>query len=255
MMEDNDHRSGSINKVERAGNTVRRSVHRWTPAVHGLLRYLEEIDYKGVPRVLEVDGEHETLSYIEGDVGLRPWMEVLKTDRGLEQLAGFLKSYHLAVRGYVPPVDAEWYVPELKWRPGLIVRHGDLGPWNTVWHESALSGVIDWDFAEPGEPESDLAQVAWHLVPLRGRDFWKKVGLDHPPDLRKRLNVLCDSYGGVSTKTVIDALIDLQVMETTRISVLGKSGIDPWRLYSRRGDVEDIRRERDWLQSEYGRIV
>ncbi len=255
MMEDNDHRSGSINKVERAGNTVRRSVYRWTPAVHGLLRYLEEIDFKGVPRVLEVDGEHETLSYIEGEAGLRPWMGILKTDRGLEQVSEFLKSYHRAVRDFIPPEDAEWCVPGLKWRPGLIVRHGDLGPWNTVWHECALSGVIDWDFAEPGEPVMDIAQVAWHLVPLRGREYWKEVGFDHPPDLRKRLNVLCDSYGGVSTKTVIDALIDLQEMEITRISDLGKSGIDPWRLYSRRGDVEDIKLERAWLQAEYRNLV
>ena len=254
-MEYNNHRSGSINKVERIGNTVRRPVHRWTPAVHGLLRYLEEIDFKGAPRVLDVDGEHEILSYIDGEVGLRPWMGVLKTDRCLEQVGRYLKSYHLAVRDYVPPEDAEWYVPGLKWRPGSIVRHGDLGPWNTVWHESALTGVIDWDFAEPGEPTLDLAQVAWYLVPLRGWDYWKKVGFDHPLDLRKRLKVLCDSYGGITPKTVIDALFELQEMEITRISVLGGSEIEPWKLFRERGDIEDIKRERNWLQGEYGYLI
>ena len=254
-MEDNGHRSGSINKVERRGNTVRRPVHRWTPAVHGLLRYLEDIGFNGVPRLLGGDGKYEILSYVEGDVGTRPWLDVLKTDRGLEQLAGFLKSYHLAIRDYIPPEDAEWYMPGLKWRPGMIIRHGDLGPWNTVWRDGTLNGVIDWDFSEPGKPISDIAQVAWHLVPLRGKDFWQEVGFDHPPDLRKRLNILCNSYGGIDSRSVVDALIELQETEITRISVLGKSGIEPWKLYKMRGDLEDARREKAWLESEYGNLM
>ena len=255
MLKDNDHLSGSINKVARVGNTVRRPVHRWTSAVHGLLRYLEDVDFKGVPRLLGLDGEYEILSYVEGDAGKRPWMEVLKTDRAIEQIAGFLGSYHLAVKDYLPPNEAEWYVPGLKWRPGLIIRHGDLGPWNSIWRDGDLTGVIDWDFAEPGEPIQNLAQVAWYLVPLRGRDFWKKAGFDHPPDLRKRLDVLCECYGGADPVDVIDALIELQEMEITRISVLGKSGIDPWKLYRKRGDDEEIRRENAWLQAEYRNLV
>ncbi len=255
MVEYNDHRSGSINKVERIGNTVRRPMHRWTPAVHGLFRHLEDIDFKGVPRLLGVDGEHEVLTFIEGEAGFRPWMEILKTDQAIEQIAGFLRSYHLGVKEYIPPMDAEWYVPGLKWRPGLIIRHGDLGPWNTVWHDGDLTGVIDWDFAEPGEPIQDLAQVAWYLVPLRGWDYWKKVGSDHPLDLRKRLKVLCDSYGSVDPVSVIDALIELQEMETDRISALGASGIDPWKLYRKRGDSEEIEREKAWLQAEYRNLV
>ncbi len=234
---------------------MRRPVHRWTPAVHGLLRYLEDIGFNRVPRLLGVDGNHEVLSYVEGDVGTRPWLEVLKTDRGLEQVAGFLKSYHLAVRNYIPPEDAEWYVPGLKWRPGMIIRHGDLGPWNTVWHDGTLNGVIDWDFAEPGESLSDIAQVAWHLVPLRGKDFWQEVGFDHPPDLRKRLNVLCNSYGGIDTPSVIDALIELQETEIFRLNSLGESGMEPWNLYLKRGDMETIKRERDWLKLEERNLV
>ena len=194
MVEYNNHRSGSINKVERIGNTVRRPVHRWTPAVHGLFRHLEEIDFKGVPRLLGVDGEHEVLTFIQGEAGLRPWMEVLKTDLAIEQFAGFLRSYHLAVEDYIQPKDTEWYVPGLKWRPGLIIRHGDLGPWNTVWHDGDLTGVVD-------------------------------------------------------------ALIELQEMEIDRISALGASGIDPWKLFRKRGDSEDIGREKAWLQAEYRNLV
>ena len=37
MIRDGESASGSINTVERIGDTIRRPTHRWTPAVHALL--------------------------------------------------------------------------------------------------------------------------------------------------------------------------------------------------------------------------
>lgn len=255
MNSDRDFLHGAMHTVERIGNTVRRPVNRWTPAVHSLLKYLDDTGFRGVPRILGVEDRYETLSYIEGEAGVRPWPEVLRTDSGLTQLAEFLKSYHLAVKDFIPPGDIEWCVPDLKWRSGSIIRHGDLGPWNTVWLDNVLKGVIDWDYAEPGKAIMDVAQIAWHLVPLRGDDFWRKAGFEEPPALRKRLNVLCEAYGEFSPNDVVHALHDLQEMEISRISTLGRSGVEPWRTYLRRGDLEVTTRERDWLRIEYGNLV
>ncbi|WP_446750665.1 phosphotransferase [Streptomyces sp. WZ-12] len=49
----------------------------------------------------------------------------------------------------------------------MIIRHGDLGPWNSTWSGDRLSGFIDWDFAAPGHALDDLTQLAWYTVPLR----------------------------------------------------------------------------------------
>ena len=56
----------------------------------------------------------------------------------------------------------------------------------------------------------DVAQIAWHLVPLRGDDFWLKAGFEEPPVLRKRLDVLCEAFGAYSPNGVVHALYDLQ---------------------------------------------
>ncbi|MXZ76154.1 MAG: aminoglycoside phosphotransferase family protein [Gemmatimonadetes bacterium] len=246
---------GALHVVERIGDTVRRPVSQHTPAVHGLLRYLEDTDFQGVPRLIGADDEYETLSWIEGEPGTRPWPEVLRTGSGLIQLAGFLKSYHVAVKDYIPTDDTGWCVPDLRWQPGLIIRHGDLGPWNTIWSDDVLQGIIDWDLAEPGKRIEDVAQIAWHLVPLRGNDFWSKAGFEEPPDYRKRLNVLCEAYGGFRTNGVIRALLDLQETEILRISTLGSAGVEPWCTYLRRGDLEVTSRERDWLRTEHSNLV
>ena len=46
---------GNTSTVVRVGDTVRRNVGPWTPAVHALLRHLEYIGFTGAPRVLGLD--------------------------------------------------------------------------------------------------------------------------------------------------------------------------------------------------------
>ena len=65
--------AGNVSTVVRIGDTVRRTTGPWTPAVHALLRYLEEVDFKGAPRVLGIDGQgREVLTYLPGKVLRKP---------------------------------------------------------------------------------------------------------------------------------------------------------------------------------------
>ncbi len=65
--------SGGLNDVIRSGNTVRRSVGPWTPAVHALLRHLEQQGFTGAPRVHGMDDrDREVLDYCPGEVGNYP---------------------------------------------------------------------------------------------------------------------------------------------------------------------------------------
>ena len=128
MLQEGETARGCVNPVVRIGDTVRRPVHRWTPAVHALLRHLEAVGFSGAPRVLGFDElGREVLSFIPGEVARRPWPEVLLDETGLAEVARFLCRYHRAVRGFEPPEDAEWHVPHKTWRPGMTIRHGDLG--------------------------------------------------------------------------------------------------------------------------------
>jgi hypothetical protein len=70
-------------RVERIGDTVRRPAMPWTPAVHGLLRYLEDVGYPHAPRVLGFDERgREVLTWIEGESGPAGWGKVVD-DRGV----------------------------------------------------------------------------------------------------------------------------------------------------------------------------
>ncbi|MEL6864242.1 MAG: aminoglycoside phosphotransferase family protein [Bacteroidota bacterium] len=253
-MKDGEQRSGSINTVVRVGNTIKRQVHPWTATVNHFLSYLKQQNLKKIPQVLGIDEQGlEVQSYIVGETALRPWPTVLKTNEGLEQLSAFVKTYHLAQADYRPPNWANWYAPDQQWKKGQIIRHGDLGPWNTLWQKDQLSGVIDWDCAEPSEPISDLAQLAWYSVPLRGPKGWKEAGFELAPNYTERLRVICQTYG-VEKRDLLQALLQLQLQEMDRLYQWGPKGIFPWSLYFKRGDRTVIHKEHQWLKANFERL-
>lgn len=245
--------SGSVNQVIRVGNAVHRPTGHWTPAVHELLRHLEQVGFDGSPRVLGLDEEgREILTYLHGEVAMRPWPEWLLADVGMVLLGRFLRRYHDAVQGFVPSPGTIWRVTESAWREGLIIRHGDLGPWNFVWKDDDLIGLIDWDFAEPGTPIEDVAQLAWNAVPLGPPKRCEAAGVPSGESQAHRLAVLCHSYGGADVEAVVDAVTQLQRRELARTINLGGQGIAPWCFFLERGDVWTIEEDMEWLAAGRG---
>lgn len=251
MIEDGGTDHGTVTTVRRVGETIRRPAGRWNPVVHALLAHLEAAGFDGAPRALGFDEQgREVLSLLHGEPARRPFRPVLVRGDGLRQLGRWLRGFHDASRDFRPPADAAWFAPGVRWRPGLIVRHGDLGAWNSIWDGDRLTGFIDWDFAEPGEAVEDLAQLAWYAVPLRRAAVQARCGLpaDDPALLRARLRDLCDAYGGeLAPDAVLDALDRLQRREAARVRDLGGRGTAPWALMLDRGDADEIDAERAWL--------
>ncbi|RPK32252.1 hypothetical protein EES39_39130 [Streptomyces sp. ADI92-24] len=94
------------------------------------MRHLEQVGFADVPRALgdgPVDG-HEVVSLLRGEVGLSPWPRALLADEGITALGRWLRDYHEALRDFRPSARAVWCDPDARWRPGLIMRHGDLTP-------------------------------------------------------------------------------------------------------------------------------
>lgn len=136
--------------VVRIGDTVHRPVRPWTPAVHAVLRHLEEAGFDGAPRVLGFDDQgREILTFLEGEVaGEAPWPEWVTSDAALISVAGWLRRLHDATADFVPPKDITWFAGQ-SWRPGLVIGHHDAAPFNAVWREGAVVGFVDWDTAGP----------------------------------------------------------------------------------------------------------
>lgn len=209
--------------VVRVGETVRRPMGAWSPAVHALLRHLEAKGFAGAPRVLGVDERgREILSYVEGEATW-PWeaFAPLATDAGLLRVAELIAGYHAAVADFVPPPDAQWsrIAPA---SPPETLCHNDLAPWNLIVSASGEWVIIDWDLAAPGSRLSDLAGAARNFAPLFP---WavEKV------DIVRRLRLLAEAWE-VGPAALVEAIARRTAAEFAGFRERAGAGLEPWRM-------------------------
>lgn len=225
---------GNVNTVSRRGGVVRRRKNVASPAVHQLLGHLEARALPLVPRLQGHDAQHEYLTYLPGAPVLRPWPDAVR-GRGeawLTDLGGWLRAYHGAVRGFRAE-DATFLWGPAEPGAGMIVTHGDLGPWNLLHQRGRLTGVIDWDLARYGNPLDDVAELALEAVPLHRRHeetlIEAKRGL-----LEARLKLFCRAYDAPVRRVLEHVPVYLQmVIDDTRD--LAARGVDPFAAFERGG--------------------
>lgn len=224
--------------------------------MHAVLDHLEAKKFPYSPRVLGMteDGR-EKISFLPGESMRRPWKPVMHGDDGLIQATRMLGQFHETTRDLILPAETRWRSGKAAKGVDQVIRHGDLGPWNTLWQDDRLTGLVDWDLAEPGFPVTDLAQLAYYFVPLRGERGWREAGFRDAPDYVRRLDVICEVYGALSPADVVRELLSLHDTESARIAELGGQGVYPWDTWLADGWIAQIEADRSWLGRGLGYLV
>jgi len=204
--------------------------------------------------VVGVERGVEVLTYIDGVVPREPWPPTLRSVTALREVGRMLRRFHDAVRTFSPPPGAVWRLGPIPVLPGEIVRHGDVGPWNTVWSEGRLVGLIDWDFAVPGPALADLGQVAISFVPLARDTVWQRAGFPRTPDRRRRLAVLCEAYGA-EPSAVVDAAQVVRRTELDQLRRLAGQGVEPYVRFLARGDDRSMSLSYEWLERHRDQLL
>lgn len=188
---------GRTTGAVRVAETIRKPAQPWSAAVQAVLGHLEAAGFAGAPRARGFDEQRrEILTYLPGrTVGEQlPWPAWVYSDAALMQVGTWMRGLHDATVDFVPAADAVW-LSGRPWRPGLIIGHQDVAPYNAVWDEDGLIGFVDWDTAAPSSRELDLAFAALSWVPLHTRDVAAERGFRDFGDRSRRLHVLLDAYG------------------------------------------------------------
>ncbi len=177
---------GNLNLgIVRVGDTVRRTVGSWTPAVHALLQHLARVDYPA-PVPLGTDGiGREVLSFIPGVAAHPHHLDALGTPDAIERAGRLIEGYHRAQVGFAAPRNAHWQ--DLGQDPSgseEVLAHNDFSPWNLIIGPRWV--FIDWDLVAPGRRSWDLA---WALHSLVG--LWPDSEHDESETVA-RISAFCD---------------------------------------------------------------
>lgn len=227
---------GTSTAVIRIGDTVRRTAGPWTPTIHALLRRLRAAGITEVPEPLGLDTEgREILSYRPGEVAGYPLPDWLWVPDIVDQAGALLRRIHDASAGFDHP-DAVWQLPSHQ--PAEVICLNDVAPYNMVFDDGRLTGVIDIDTASPGPRIWDLAYLAYRLVP-----FVEDAGEPFAPDEQQgRLDRLISAYGaawslGEVLAVVVDRLLELARYTDTRAISTGRAEfVEHAALYRRDAD-------------------
>ena len=246
---------GNMTAVMRVGRTVRRAAGPWTPAIHALLTHLHKSGFTQAPKPLGVDGDdREIITFLEGSVATYPLSDEIRSDDTLRAVASMLRRYHDATADFVAPTDAVWQWPTHE--PAEVICHNDFCPYNLIFDEGRLVGVIDFDTASPGPRVWDMAYTAYRFVPLTD---------PANPDVRfpgvmeqaRRLQLFCDSYGmaGIGPKEVLDTSI-ARLKELMAFIIDSAAAGDPAQhAVLARGDTDIYQRDAAWMAAHNAEIA
>jgi Ser/Thr protein kinase RdoA (MazF antagonist) len=156
---------GNMTAVVRVGDTVRRAAGPWTPTIHAFMRHLRAAGFTRIAEPLGIDERgREIISYLPGAAPNYPLPEFAWSAQTLTSVARFLRAFHDASLGFVPPADGRWRWPAHE--PAEVICHNDFAPDNLMFEDDTLTGVIDLDLASPGPRVWDMAYTAYRFVPL-----------------------------------------------------------------------------------------
>jgi Ser/Thr protein kinase RdoA (MazF antagonist) len=183
---------GNDGETTRRGDRVFRTAGPWTPGVQRLMRHLRGAGLEWVPEPLGIDDRgRETVRFIDGEVPNYPLPGYVWEERTLADAGRMLREMHDAAAGYADP-EAAWRQPSHE--PVETICHNDFAPYNMVFREGRLVGLIDFDMASPGSRLWDVAYLAYRLAPLSVPGN-AEAGPFGTGEQLARLRTLVDAYG------------------------------------------------------------
>ncbi len=239
--------------LANAGAVVRRGEHVVRPAgphsasVHAFLRAIGDAGFTGAPRPVGIAEGRERLTFIAGDVPAVPYPAWSQSDAALASTARLLRAMHDASAGFDHRPHA-WSEVLADPTGGTVVCHNDVELGNVVFRHGVAVALIDFEFAAPGRPVYDLANLIRLCVPIehevdRARMGWRSA--DRPSRARLAADAYgLDRMGRAELLTAIDgALLRIEAAARRRFGLADPAGAD---LLARTGGIEKYDRRRRW---------
>ncbi|GAB5490222.1 MAG: aminoglycoside phosphotransferase family protein [Phototrophicaceae bacterium] len=199
---------GNSNDVFLNGDTVIRNTGVWSPFVHQFLQYLTQQGFDKSPIFIEANAEKERLSYIKGEIGHYPLKPYMMTDKTLVESANLLREFHDISQNFTMPPNSQFFAPSLEKHPYEVICHNDFAPYNLVFRDEHIAGIIDFDTSAPATRIWDVAYAVYRFAPLVTDEHCYDMGWEIPPNRVERLKLFCDSYGLDDRTRLIDTVIE-----------------------------------------------
>ncbi|MBM7791138.1 phosphotransferase [Tenggerimyces flavus] len=244
-------------QVVRVGPHVLRPSSPYSGSIHAFLRAVKDAGFEGAPMPAGIDEDgRERLVFIDGEVPVAPYPDWSQSDTALASVARLLRGLHDAAREFDPQ--------GLAWNDGLadpaggtIVCHNDVELSNVVFRDGVAVALLDFEFAAPGRPVYDVAQLARLCVPIEHDFDQDRIGWQ-PADRQARLRLVADAYGldRDGRAELLPAMNDaLARIEAAARRSLASADPNAVAMMNQRGGIEKFDRRRRWWTARYDQFA
>ena len=244
-------------RVVRVGPHVLRPSSPHSGSIHAFLRAVRHAGFEGAPIPVGIDADgRERLVFIDGEVPVPPYPGWSQTDTALASIARLLRSLHDAARGF-DPQGLTWHDSLADRAGATLVCHNDVELSNVVFRDGIAIALLDFEFAAPGRPVYDVAQLARLCVPIED-DFDQARLSWRPADRPARLRLVADAYGlDRDGRTELLAAMDDAI---DRIEAAVRRSVDVGdpnavAMLKRTGGIEKYDRRRRWWTDHHDLFV
>jgi hypothetical protein len=235
-------------QVVRVGPHVLRPSTQHSASIHAFLRAVRDAGFDGASSPVGIDEDgRERLVFIAGEVPLPPYPDWSQSDIALASIARLLRGLHDAADGF----DAHgltWDDSLADPAGGTLVCHNDVCPENVVFRDGIAVALLDFEFAAPGRPVYDLAQLARLCTPIDDDYDQARLGW-RPADRPARLRLVADAYGldrdgrAELLTAMDDAIARIEAAVRGRVEAGDPNAIEMW---NRTGGRDRYERRRRW---------
>jgi hypothetical protein len=244
-------------RVVRVGPHVLRPSNPHSGSTHAFLRAVRHAGFEGASLPIGIDEDgRERLVFVDGEVPLAPYPAWSQSDTALASIASLLRGLHDAARNF-DPRDHTWNDALADPAGGTLVCHNDVELSNVVFRDGIAVALLDFEFAAPGRPVYDVAQLARLCVPIDDDADQARLGW-RPADRPARLRLVADAYGlGREGRSELLAAMD-DAMDRVEAAVRRRVDAgDPTAvaMVTRTGGMEKYDRRRRWWTDHHHRFA
>lgn len=226
---------GNMNKPTLKSNYIYKELNKSTPTIHHFLVHMKSKGLNWLPiSAIDLNMKKHVLSYIDGEVphDMPSW---IWNEDILKEVALMMMHWHEASLNFYDN-EPIWYMENNEVHE--VICHNDFAPYNCVFDNAHLVGVIDFDVCSPGSRIWDLAYAAYRFIPLLpvgSVEEFSEVSPFDISEMKKRVNILLDSYNQHQTGAKIYLAELLAVVEKRLIALADWS-----EKYGKETQNEDI---------------
>jgi hypothetical protein len=240
-------------QIMRDGPYVLRPASPHTGSIHAFLRAVRAAGFEGASFPVGVDDDgRERLAFIEGDVPVAPYPDWSQTDAALASIARLLRALHDAARSF-DPQGFVWNGALADPAGGNVVCHNDVEFSNVVFRDGVAVALLDFEFAAPGRPAYDLAQLGRLCVPIDDEFDQARLGW-RASDRPARLRLVADAYGldedgrAELLGSMDDAIDRVEAAVRRSIEAGDTNAVE---MVNRTGGIEKYDRRRRWWAAHH----